>query len=979
MKRGGWPKSSDARSLAIIFYGLFLLLLPAWLGAQTTLKRPRPDRDNQKQRQAFFMRGRQSLGALPAAEHLRLAWRQARRLPLAVRKRPNTNSPNRHLANSNLPATAGSWTEAGPSPEYDMFYGNVSGRVTALAVDLADDPSGNTVYLGAAYGGVWVSTNALSSSPNWKPLTDGQPSLSVGAIALTSSAIPGEPTIVVGTGEPDNAGDSYYGIGLLVSHDGGGTWTQITSADNGKEQFLGAGFSKILVDPNNPQILLAAVSSTDTAYNVPYVRGIYRSTDGGDTWSLVKEVTDSSGNNYSCTDLVYDSTTATYLAAFRGAGFFKSTNQGATWAALSASPFVTAAPSLDPSSGFDNFYRASMAARSGVIYAIIADSNSQLSTPLPCTNGQTSGCDTGLVQSTNDGGSWTPIAAPTCPQTSSGSYEPYCTGTDTLFNAGGGDQGDYDQLIFAPPKSNTLVVGGIDLWETTLGSASLAPPLGLRRGVPFQYSPIAWLAIGLLVLFLYIQPQRLSRVRWAGWLAVSFISLGLLACGGGGSSSNPNPNPTPTPSPTVSWSDITRAYGTGTVHADEHAIAAVDSTTWIIGNDGGIWSTSNSGTNWNDMNNGLGTIQFYSVTSDPVTAGIYFGGSQDNDAAISGNGTNPPSGNLSSPLLWTADFFGDGGYSATTIATVNGTQEDQYFTENNGVSLARSDSGGSIDVQSQTGSFYNSSGYPNVVVDSSVIKDGADFYVPYQILPTDNSQIILGTCRVWIGPSMPTSDGAGWSAISNDLTTGGSGSGTCAQNGSYITALAQAPSNSATLYAVTDDGQIAYTTNATCIQNKNCATGAKPTWQHTTPLPLLTTTYPRPLSSIAVSPANAQTIFVGVMDFGPNQGSGSGGQHIFMSTDAGTTWTDITGDLPDSPLNWILVDPQYPQDIYVATDVGVFVTQDGGAGGAGEQWQQLGIGLPASAVLQLNLTTVGAREIIAATHGRGAWTIPTVN
>lgn len=71
-----------------------------------------------------------------------------------------------------------SWTSLGPAPTANtLFYGNVSGRVTAVASDPCD-ATGNTVYVGAADGGVWVTFNALSQTAvSWKPLTDDQPSL----------------------------------------------------------------------------------------------------------------------------------------------------------------------------------------------------------------------------------------------------------------------------------------------------------------------------------------------------------------------------------------------------------------------------------------------------------------------------------------------------------------------------------------------------------------------------------------------------------------------------------------------------------------------------------------------------------------------------------------------------------------------------------------------------------------------------------
>ena len=108
-------------------------------------------------------------------------------------------------------------------PRTRQFYGNVSGRVTALAVDPCD-ATGNTVYAGGADGGVWVSFNALSGNPvTWQPLTDNEPSLSTGALALASKTCQmfnghaQSNLILVGTGESNYALDNLYGAGVLRS------------------------------------------------------------------------------------------------------------------------------------------------------------------------------------------------------------------------------------------------------------------------------------------------------------------------------------------------------------------------------------------------------------------------------------------------------------------------------------------------------------------------------------------------------------------------------------------------------------------------------------------------------------------------------------------------------------------------------------------------------------------------------------------
>src|SRR5208282_3609952 len=168
------------------------------------------------------------------------------------------------------------WTSVGPAPlasdatgDGGQNYNWVSGRGTSVLIDPAD-ASGNTVLLGGAYGGLWRSTNAGSLSPDpnpgptavvWQPLIDDQPTLAVGAIALQ----PGNSNVIlVGTGETNNSADSYYGLGILRSADGGSTWTTppIQSAASG-QSFLGIGFSKIAFSTANPNLVVAATAGNN--------------------------------------------------------------------------------------------------------------------------------------------------------------------------------------------------------------------------------------------------------------------------------------------------------------------------------------------------------------------------------------------------------------------------------------------------------------------------------------------------------------------------------------------------------------------------------------------------------------------------------------------------------------------------------------------------------------------------------------------
>jgi hypothetical protein len=151
------------------------------------------------------------------------------------------------------------WRSLGPWTIPDgQTYGssrvNVSGRVSALAVDPSDPAH---VLAGPANGGVWESFDRGGS---WAPRTDDAPTLAVGALAFDPS---NPKTVYCGTGE----GDWWWflGAGVLRSTDGGTNWSVLCGAP-----FEGQGFYDLLVDPANGQHLLAGTTG-----------GLYVSTDGG--------------------------------------------------------------------------------------------------------------------------------------------------------------------------------------------------------------------------------------------------------------------------------------------------------------------------------------------------------------------------------------------------------------------------------------------------------------------------------------------------------------------------------------------------------------------------------------------------------------------------------------------------------------------------------------------------------------------------
>ncbi|HEV7220315.1 MAG TPA: hypothetical protein VGN39_15700, partial [Terriglobales bacterium] len=371
------------------------------------------------QREQWFAQGRSAAGG-PAAAARQRAIRQKMALR-AVRstQRPSPDSP----AN----ALSGDWVQLGPAPVISdasgvglQDYSFVAGRATTVAVDPADS-TGNTVYVGGAFGGVWKSSNAgpLSLFPGsvaWAPLTDSQATLAIGSIAIQpqlNNPDPAKSVVLVGTGETNGSGDSYYGLGILRSADAGNTWTLI--AHDGSlppKSFAGLGFSKIAFSTNNPSLVVAAVSGTaegitEAEENPAAVnRGIYYSTDGGASWNYasVKDgatTTDAASVN----DVVYNAAAGEFFAAISLHGIYSSAD-GITWFRLATQPggglSATACPAQIASPRVCPIYRGELTvvpnrlgpAGKGEMYAWYVDANDN---------------DGGIWTSTDGGASWAQI------------------------------------------------------------------------------------------------------------------------------------------------------------------------------------------------------------------------------------------------------------------------------------------------------------------------------------------------------------------------------------------------------------------------------------------------------------------------------------------------------------------------------------------------------------------------------------------
>ncbi len=830
------------------------------------------------------------------------------------------------------------WQSIGPASVASIDYGNVTGRVTAIAIDPADT-SGNTVYLGTTGGGVWKSTNAAGpfTSVTFTPLTDTLPvfsanagtsiipSLSIGAVSVQSGVI------LAGTGDPNDATDSFYGSGILRSDDGGLTWTLNQQSDDGAaghHSFIGLGFSGFAWSSTSSGTVVAAVSQAaeGTLVNSPIasysVMGLYYSTDSGITWQM-STIMDGSqtvqqplsadlGGDNAATSVVWNPIRRRFYAAIRYHGYYESPD-GINWMRLANQPgsglTLAACPTNPDSTGNLScpIFRGALAVQpvTGDTFALTVDSNN---------------LDQGLWQN-----------ACALSGTSCGNPDAFNQQLpSTPLEIGNGNtaiqQADYNLSLAAIPTvtagapDTLLFAGTIDLYRCSLSSGCV-----LRN--------------------------------------------------------------------TTNATNGCTPPNTAMVAPAQHAIATLaNSTLLFLGNDGGLWRSTDDvnqqGTpcspddaaHFQNLNNGLGSlaevISFAQHPTDPATLLVGLGA----------NGTAA----VSTSTPWTQLATGEGG----TVAIDQTNPELWYISTGAGVSIHQCANGAACTAADFSGA--PTIGASETAYDSSLID------APWLLDPALPSNVLIGTCRVWRGPA---GSGTSWSpanAISNFL--GGPQNAACNSSNPFLRSLAAAgPASSATaaqnagsqiLYAgmagALDGGGVNFGGHLFSTTAADIATNTT-AWADLALSPVTNDAANQEkfnpggfdISSLAADPhdATGKTIYATVMGF---SGNGISSPHLYRSTDAGTSWTNITNNLPNAPANSVIVDPNDANTVYVALDTGVYVTTQVSACAivTNNCWSIYGTSLPNAPIIQLAVAPVmptgdgRTGELRTATYGRGLWQIP---
>jgi photosystem II stability/assembly factor-like uncharacterized protein len=350
----------------------------------------------------------------------------------------------------------------------------------------------------------------------------------------------------------------------------------------------------------------------------------------------------------------------------------------------------------------------------------------------------------------------------------------------------------------------------------------------------------------------------------------------------------------------------TWGYGAADVHADQHALLWENGKPghMLLGNDGGFYRTDDDGNTWTKATSEPYT-QYFSIDVGEQDPGRMVGGAQDNGCSRS----------YGSPQGW--QVFGCGDGLETLINPVD--QNLVYYCSQYGY-CSRSTNGGD-------------SGRNFISATTSTRRN---WKTPLEFDPNDPKIMYYGGNIL----NRSTDGGVTWKPISPDLTDG---EGPDPQYSfGTLTSVAPAKSDPNRIYVGADDGTVAVTRDGGAHWTKMNA-GLPDRW----------------VTRLRVDPANADVVYITLSGFR----SGSDAANVFRSTDGGATWKNISGTLPNAPVNDIV---QVGRGLYVANDVGVFYSPTGGT-----LWLPMP-GLPEAPITELRVHKPTQR-LYAASFGRGMY------
>jgi hypothetical protein len=823
---------------------------------------------------------------------------------------------------------AATWQPLGPTAVSTASFGLVEGRITSLALDPSDS-TGNRLYVGTTGGGVWEAQNAAAAASSFitfTPLTDspaalgGAPgaSISIGAITVQRG---GAGVILAGTGDPNDALDSYYGAGILRSTDGGSTWSLIQQTVDQEEavgwidySFVGEGFAGFAWSTVNPQVVVAAVSQAFggelVGANLPGAsyEGLYYSNDAGATWHLatvgdgsgsyvqgpLRSFTSPQGN--AATAVVWNPPRKLFIAAVRYHGYYQSAD-GVTWTRMTAQPGPGLTSDLCPTNPGQigsiacPIFRGALAVnpQTGDTFAWTVDISNQ---------------DQGLWQDAcaASGGACTNPSIAFARQWNTSALE-----ANTASGAATIPNGDYNLVLAAvPSQQDTLLLAGVsDLWKCSL-------------------------AMGCV------------------------------------------------------WRNTTNSTTCMSARVGEfqHALEWNPSNPLevFVGNDSGLWRSSDAvgesgsecdasdSSHFQNLNGALGSL----AEAQSISQGL-----QSPYTMLAGLGVNGSAGvkSTSGPTAdWPQVLSGEGG-----PVEIDPASSTWYVNNQAGVSIhACSQAGDCTPADFGAGALIDDN---DVSGDGYTMETPAPFLVD----PVNDADLLLGTCRVWRGPANGNGWSASnaVSPVLDTGATGVACSGDALIRSMAAMPLpANQEVIYVGIYGALDGGANIPGHIFRAVLGQ--APTTMPAWQDLTLNPVSNSPEPFNyygfgISSIFIDPHDltGNTVYVTVEQ--ANSGIANVNT-LYRSTDGGAHWSEITSNIPIAPANSMVVDPQNANVVYAATDAGVFFTSQVSTCAVSNSncWSAFGAGLPEAPVVALSASPPSAspQALVAATYGRGIWQTP---
>lgn len=702
---------------------------------------------------------------------------------------------------------------------------NISGRITDVAVT---SPRGSsyTIYAAAASGGVWKTVN---EGTTWEPVFEHGPSMSVGDVTIAPSD---QDIVWIGLGEANIFRSSMAGAGVFKSTDGGETWEHKGLAGTHT-------IPRIVIHPTDPDIVYVASSGHEWTTNPQ--RGVYKTTDGGETWAKILFIDEMTG----VIDLVMDpADSATLYAAtwqrirrrwndprvepgYGESGIYKTTDSGATWKRLTDG---LPAPEHTGRVGIDV-----CRTKPNVVYAFI--DNYELA----------------------------------------------------------GEAYEDEEDSYGRPK------GGMIKGATVYRSDDRGQTWR-QVSVTDDYTKRISSTYGWVFGQIRVDPNDEDTIYVMG------IALNVSYDGG---------------------KTFEAIWG---MHGDHHALwIDPDNSEYMVnGNDGGVAITYDKGANWRTFYDNLPVVQFYNVAYDMEEPFHVYGSIQDHGSRrgvvdnIRQQENRRRWRRRSTAVEWEYAPGGEGSSHA-----IDPTDPDTVYSAGFYGNISRTDLASDDRVRIK----------PRAADGEEPLR--GQWVAPFIISPHNPRIVYLGLNHLY-----RALDRDNFARISPDLTHNDPD-----KMGDIpyqtIFAISESPVKFGLVYAGTDDGRAHVTRDGGETWTEITEGLAEDRW----------------ISRIAASAFDEGTVYLAQN----GKRNDDFAAYLFKSTDCGESWVDITANIPCGPINVVREDPHYPSILYVGTDLGVYVSINGG-----RHWHVLANNLPTTFVHDL---IIHPRDdiMVIATHGRGMW------